>query len=139
MRFELDKALGINPDVLNVYSRRAEVLAGNLANADTPGYKARDIDFKDALQDMKGSMQGASAMRITHASHINSAGSMNDRVSEILGEMKYRIPQQASIDGNTVDPLLEKSAFMENAMMYQASLKFLSAKFKHIKTALKGD
>lgn len=139
MRFDLDKVLGSNPEALKVYSRRAELLAGNLANADTPGYKARDIDFKEALQDMNGTMKSAARINTTHPSHMNSAGGMNNRLDQVLGEMKYRIPQQASLDGNTVDSLQEKAAFMENALMYQATLKFLGGKFKTIKSALKGD
>lgn len=139
MRFGLEKVLGINQEALKVHSRRAEVLAGNLANADTPGYKARDIDFKAALQGVNGAMKNSGGMRTTHANHMNEAGSMTKRIDDVLGVMKYRTPQQSSLDGNTVDPLMEKAAFMENAMMYQTSLKFLSGKLKNIKTALKGE
>lgn len=138
MRFSLDKAFGIHQQALNVHSRRAEVLAGNLANAETPGFKARDIDFKDALQQVNGA-KGSASLVTTNARHMNSAGTMNGRIDDVLGEMKYRTATQPSVDGNTVDPLREKSAFMENALMYQTSLKFLSDKMKHIKNALKGD
>ncbi len=138
MQFSLDKIFGINQQALKIHSRRSEILAGNLANADTPGYKARDIDFKATLQQIKAGAN-ATSLKTTHANHLNSAGSQAGGIDNVLGEMKYRIPSQPSLDGNTVDSLKEKAAFMENALLYQTNLKFLSGKIKHIKTALKGD
>ncbi|HEC20404.1 MAG TPA: flagellar basal body rod protein FlgB [Gammaproteobacteria bacterium] len=139
MQFGLDKFFGINQQALKIHSRRSEVLAGNLANADTPGYKARDIDFKATLQQLKGEM-GAGALRTTNPRHISSTGAMaGNNVDAVLGEMKYRIPSQPSLDGNTVDALKEKAAFMENALLYQTNLQFLGGKIKHLKAALKGE
>ncbi len=138
MQFGLDKFFGISQQALKIHSRRAEVLAGNLANADTPGYKARDIDFKAALQQVKTGM-GDVTLRTTNPNHINSAGTSPGRIDDVLGEMKYRIPSQPSLDGNTVDSLKEKAAFMENALLYQTNLQFLGGKIKHLKSALKGE
>lgn len=138
MQFGLDKFFGINQQALKIHSRRSEILAGNIANADTPGYKARDIDFKATLADMK-STAGDASLTTSNPRHITASGSMAGRLDDVLGEMKYRTPSQPSIDGNTVDPLLEKSAFMENALMYQTNLKFLGGKIKHLKSALKGE
>lgn len=138
MQFGLDKFFGISQQALKIHSRRAEVLAGNLANADTPGYKARDIDFKAALQQVKNGM-GDVTLRTTNPNHINSAGTSPGRIDDVLGEMKYRIPSQPSLDGNTVDSLKEKAAFMENALLYQTNLQFLGGKIKHLKSALKGE
>jgi flagellar basal-body rod protein FlgB len=138
MQFGLDKFFGINQQALKIHSRRSEVLAGNLANADTPGFKARDIDFKTALQQVKSGADG-STLRTTDPKHINSAGTTAGRLDDVLGEMKYRTPSQPSLDGNTVDALKEKAAFMENALMYQTNLQFLSGKIKHLKAALKGE
>lgn len=138
MQFGLDKFFGISQQALKIHSRRSEVLAGNMANADTPGYKARDIDFKAALQQVKGEMN-AGTLRTTNAKHITSAGTAPGRLDDVLGEMKYRTPSQPSLDGNTVDSLKEKSAFMENALLYQTNLQFLSGKIKHLKAALKGE
>ncbi len=138
MQFGLDKFFGISQQALKIHSRRAEVLAGNLANADTPGYKARDIDFKAALQQLKSGM-GDVTLRTTNPNHINSAGTSPGRIDDVLGEMKYRIPSQPSLDGNTVDSLKEKAAFMENALLYQTNLQFLGGKIKHLKSALKGE
>ncbi|NOX92381.1 MAG: flagellar basal body rod protein FlgB [Gammaproteobacteria bacterium] len=138
MQFGLDKFFGISQQALKIHSRRAEVLAGNLANVDTPGYKARDIDFKAALQQVKSGM-GNVTLRTTNPNHINSAGTSPGRIDDVLGEMKYRIPGQPSLDGNTVDSLKEKAAFMENALLYQTNLQFLGGKIKHLKSALKGE
>ena len=138
MQFGLDKLFGINQQALKIHSRRSEILAGNLANADTPHYKARDIDFKTALQRVN-SEQGMATLSTTNPNHINSAGTAPGRVDDVLGEMKYRNPSQPSVDGNTVDALQEKSAFMENALLYQTNLQFLGGKIKELKSALKGE
>ena len=138
MQFGLDKFFGINQPALKVLSRRSEILAGNLANADTPGYKARDIDFKAALQAVKSDLD-AGSLKTSNARHLTAGGSTAGRVDDVLGEMKFRTPTQSSIDGNTVDSLSEKAEFMENALRYQTSLQFLGGKIKHIKSALKGE
>lgn len=138
MQFGLDKYFGINQQALKIHSRRSEVLAGNLANADTPGFKARDIDFKTALQQVK-SGTGEMTLRTTNPHHINAAGTAPGRLDDVLGEMKYRTATQPSLDGNTVDSLKEKAAFMENALLYQTNLQFLGGKIKHLKSALKGE
>ena len=139
MRFDLDNIFGINQQALKVHARRAEILAGNLANADTPGYKAQDIDFKETLLRVKGDANGATGLNTTNSRHLTSSGSLEGSVDGVLGEMKYRVPNQASIDGNTVDELQEKSAFMENSLLYQANLEFLGDKIKSVKEALKSE
>lgn len=131
MALSFDKALGIHEDALQLRSRRLELLASNLANADTPGYKARDIDFRTALSQAAG--QGGVQMVRTHASHLPMAGSGPG------GEALYRVPNQPSLDGNTVDPQLEQAAFSENAVQYQASLDFLNSRFRGLKSALRGE
>ena len=138
MQFDLDKIFGVNQQALKVHARRSEVLAGNLANADTPGFKARDIDFREALQQAKGQAD-ATRLQVTNARHISTGGAQPGGIDDLIGELKYRNPTQPSLDGNTVDPLKEKAAFMENAMLYQTNLQFLTGKIKNIKTALKGE
>lgn len=138
MQFGLDKFFGINQQALTVHSRRSEILAGNLANADTPGYKARDIDFQAALQAVKSDLD-AGRLKTSDARHLSTSGGTTGRVDDVLGEMKFRTPTQPSMDGNTVDPLLEKAQFMENALRYQMNLQFLGGKIKHLKSALKGE
>lgn len=138
MRFAMDKIMGLGQQALTIHSRRSEVLANNLANADTPGFKARDIDFQAALRQAKGETQGERLLT-TNAHHIGSSGAAAGGIDDLIGELKFRTPSQPSLDGNTVDPLREKAAFMENALLYQTNLNFLSGKIKGIKSALKGE
>ena len=126
MPIGLDKYLGVHAQALNLRSQRTELLAANLANADTPGYKARDIDFKSAMAQVNGMANGATpAVRLqtTSAGHIG-AKTINGSAAP---ELKYRTPLAPSLDGNTVDAQLEQSAFAENTVRYQATLSFLSS------------
>jgi len=130
MAINFDTALGLHPQALALREKRSEVLASNLANADTPGYKARDIDFQAVL---KRTMPDASSMERTQAGHI----SPNDR---LLGaSMMFRNPTQPSLDGNTVEGHIEQSKYSENAVQYQASLRFLNGKFSGLMSALRGE
>jgi len=133
MPISFDAALGIHDKALAVRSRRAELLASNIANTDTPGYKAKDIDFRSVLADASVKMQHAGKLETTNSRHINPHAINGD------ANVLYRMPNQPSMDGNTVDSQLEKSAFAENALRYQASLNFLDAKFKGLKAAIKGE
>jgi len=127
----LDNAFGIHEQALKLRSRRAELLASNMANADTPGFKARDIDFKQAL---KGEAIKQTQIKTTHKNHISSATS-----GLSPAHLLYRIPTQPSLDGNTVDMQQEKTAFAANTLEYQASLGFLTGKIKGLKSAIRGD
>jgi len=131
MAISLDKALGIHQHALEGRVKRAEVLANNLANADTPGYKARDVDFQAMMQKAQDSMSGFGMTR-THESHMDTSPMGAD--SELL----YRVPHQPSVYGNTVDAQQEQTRFMRNAMDYQASFQFLDGKVSGIKKALSG-
>lgn len=135
MPTELDRALGISAQALPLRTRRAEVLAANLANADTPNYKARDIDFSSALavaQKQLSSNNGG-GLRLTSANHMTLPGDAGGV------ELLYRTPSQASLDGNSVDSQMEHAAFMENAVRYQASLNFLSGRIRTLLTAIRGE
>lgn len=127
----LDNVFGIHEQALKLRSRRAELLASNLANTDTPGFKARDLDFQQAL---KGVMTQSVHIKQTHQNHISTATS---NISP--AHMRYRIPSQPSLDGNTVDSHIEKSAFSANAMEYQASLGFLNGKIRGLLRAIRGE
>lgn len=130
MPINIDSALGIHAKALVVRGRRAEVLASNLANADTPNYKARDIDFKTALQQAQS---GHVPLKVTHTGHIQPAG------TGLYGPLLYRVPQQPSLDGNTVDTHVEQAEFTRNAVNYQASLTFLGGKLKTLLSAIRGE
>src|SRR5262245_50433359 len=133
MPVNLDTYLGVHASALKLRSQRTEVLAANLANADTPGYRARDIDFKSALAAANGSQPGVH-LATTSAGHI--AGTNANGTAS--GELKYRVPLAPSLDGNTVDSQLEQAAFAENTVRYQATLSFLSSKFRTLMTAITG-
>ena len=133
MPVNLDAYLGVHQDALRLYGRRTAVLANNLANADTPGFKAQDLDFKSLL----GAGSGAASalpLAATHAVHVSTTPTLPTAASGL----KYRVPLAPSLDGNTVDPQLEQAAFAENTVRYQAALTFLSDKFKTLMTAITG-
>lgn len=124
-------ALGIHSATMPLRAKRAELLASNLANADTPGYKARDINFQAVLAG-EVSNKNYLSMSTTRQGHI-SGSSLED--SQLL----YRNPSQPSIDGNTVDTQIEQSLYAKNNLDYTASFEFLSRKFKGLKGAIRGD
>lgn len=133
MPVNLDSYLGVHAQALQLHSQRTEVLASNLANADTPGYRARDIDFKSALAAASG--DGTKVhMTATRPGHIGAASDNGT----MTPELKYRTPLAPSLDGNTVDVQLEQAAFAENTVRYQATLSFLSGKFRSLMTAITG-
>lgn len=129
MPLDFNNLFGIHEQALKVHAKRGETLASNLANADTPGYKARDIDFKAALQNARAGSPGA--MKATQAGHIR-ANSVEDPALE------YRTAVQPSVDGNTVDGQVEKQKYMESAMRYQASLSFIDGQLKQLLAAIRG-
>lgn len=133
MPSKLDNALGIHEAALRLRAQRAELLASNLANADTPNYKARDIDFKAVLATAVQSAEGGSRLQTTHSRHLRETGTVD------APEVLYRNPLQPSIDGNTVDAQREKSEFMQNAIQYQASLHFIDGQLRVLRTAIRGD
>lgn len=134
MTINFNNALGIHEEALHLRSQRSEVLANNLANADTPGFKARDIDFKAAL-DQAQSNQDGMALEASHAGHMSGSGSQTNGGEELL----YRNPIQPSIDGNTVDSQVEMAKYTENSMDFQASFQFLNSSIQGLKKAIKGE
>lgn len=127
----IGSALGLSPQVMALRARRMELLASNIANADTPGYKARDIDFAAAMR-RAGGQARAPGLRLTHPGHLGASA----RVGE--APILYRIPLQPSMDGNTVESHREHAAFMDNAVRYQASLNFLDGRIRGLRTAIRG-
>jgi flagellar basal-body rod protein FlgB len=135
MPLNLDAYLGVQQDALKVQSKRMEVLAKNLANVDTPNYKAQDIDFKTALA-QAGSPGSSLALTTTTANQIGNNATTGD--VENSAALKYRVPLAPSLDGNTVDAQLEQAAFADNTVRYQATLTFLSGSLKDLVTAITG-
>lgn len=136
MAITFDKALGIHESAFKFRAARAEVLSNNLANVDTPNFKARDLDFNSQLQ---GAMQKQNqsqrfSMDSTHDKHIGFSSDMMN-----VDDLLYRSPSQPSIDGNTVEEQVEHAEFMKNSLQFQASFTILSGKFKGLQRAIKGD
>ena len=118
MMMATEKLFGLHATALQLRSQRMMMLASNIANAATPGYKARDLDFSKALD---------------LAQNGASAG------DAIEGAMAYRVPVQPSLDGNTVEMATEQTAFAENALAYRSSLSFLQGRINTLTRALKGE
>jgi flagellar basal-body rod protein FlgB len=125
-------SLSVSSGGLQAQAERLRHISENIANADTPGYKARDMDFGSLLAQAT-SGRGDVAMRQTHTRHITGMPGLNDPSA------LYRVPAQPSIDGNTVDEQIENAAFARNALEHQASFQFLNGKFTGMKKALKGE
>jgi flagellar basal-body rod protein FlgB len=126
-----ENVFGIHEQALMLHGQRLGVLAANLANADTPGYKARDIDFSAVLSQAQGETQ--LPLKITHAAQITF-----DDGDSPVADLKYRNPYQASLDGNTVEMPVEQAAFSENNVRYQASLNFINLRIAELQLAING-
>lgn len=124
MSIDIDKALGVHAQALDLRVQRSEILAANLANEDTPGFQARDLDFARELQ---------------RADSPFDIGDISARIDgKSVPQLMYRTPMQSSLDGNTVDLSMEQSNFSKNSMDFQTSLTFLDMKFRGLKQAIEG-
>lgn len=129
----VDNALAFQSMALNLRAQRQEVLAGNIANADTPNYKARDFDFAQTLQAaVAGRIGGGLPMTATAPGHL--PGNVQAGTPRLL----YRTPSQDAVDGNTVDMDRERAEFSENALHYQAGITFISHQLKLMASATQG-
>ena len=133
--FDLDAHIGVHADALRLRSQRAELLANNLANADTPNFKARDLDFRAALA-ASGYAQagGGLSLSTTQGRHLGGPGAN----AGPEGALRYRQPLAPSLDGNTVDVQVEQASFAENAVRYQATLSFINSRLRGLMTAITG-
>ncbi len=134
MAISIDKHLGIHQYALQLRSDRSTVLASNIANADTPGYQARDLDFGEVLKNRMGESSGLVPMQTSSSGHMQGL-----LESDSINGLKYRTPSQPAIDGNTVDADRERTEFARNTMEYQAAFEFLNGKIKSLLTAIKGE
>ncbi|WP_295679329.1 flagellar basal body rod protein FlgB [uncultured Nevskia sp.] len=131
----LDPIFGIHAEAMSVQRKRMEVLSANIANADTPGFQARDVDFASTLASViKSDSLGASRTLTTDARHIP----MNLNLAGDGSRLAYRVPMQPSVDGNTVDVQVEQAKFAEAALHYQASLQFADGRIRGLMTAITG-
>jgi flagellar basal-body rod protein FlgB len=135
MSISFENALGIHEKALNFRAQRAEVLANNISNADTPNYKARDLDFSKVLAaESDKASNGKFAMNMTNSRHIEADGVTSGDAS-----LLYRTPSQPSLDQNTVDAQVESANYAENSVGFQASFTLLNSKFKGLVAALRGE
>ncbi|RRW88813.1 flagellar basal body rod protein FlgB [Pandoraea apista] len=120
MAFDLKTGLGVHPAAMRVRAERTKIIASNLANLDTPGYQARDIDFGESMADE--SVRGHSSASLAEG-----------------GALGYRVPFQKSQNGNTVELGVEQAAFAQNAIDFQVSLTFLNMNIRGLQTAITGN
>lgn len=133
MKSLIDQELGFHQTAINVRAHRQQLLASNIANADTPNYKARDVEFKSALAGALDGRLGRLALASTSSRHLQAGGG-----GPLDGYVQYRTEQQSSVDGNTVNMDLERSAFAENALHYEASITFINGLLRTMQQAVQG-
>jgi flagellar basal-body rod protein FlgB len=129
----LDTSLQFHAEALNLRALRQQVLASNIANADTPGYKARDIDFRKSLEDALAGRVSTTELARSAATHLASGPA-----GAAAGPLLYRSVQQPTMDGNTVDMDVERAQFAENAIHYEANLMFINSQLKAMLAAIQG-
>lgn len=131
---KLDASFRFQQEALNLRAQRQEILAANIANADTPGYQARDIDFASQLNKVmdQGRVNGTGiALKTTSTRHIPAQNFQPPAL-----DMLYRVPDQPALDGNTVDMDRERTNFADNSLKYQTSLTVLSGQIKGMMSVL---
>ncbi len=130
MAIDFDKGFQLHAQGMFLRSQRAEVIASNIANADTPGYKAKGMDFKQAL--VQASQKQQAGMTRTNEKHFDVRTELNNNV-------QFRVPDQPDTgDGNTVDVQVERNLYLKNSLEYQASVQFLNGKIKAMKKVISG-
>jgi flagellar basal-body rod protein FlgB len=127
----IERAFSIHDDAMMLRSQRSSILAANIANADTPNYKARDMDFQQMMQQFEN-QSDAIKLETTDSRHISLQS------SDQQAYIKYRNPLNPSLDGNTVDMHAEQARFSQNALQYQTSLTMLNSKIRGLQLAIRG-
>ena len=135
MSISFASALGIHDKALSFRAQRAEVLANNMANADTPNFKARDLDFASVLAEQSSKTQGGQFQLNRNNSRPIEADGFPVGYSSLL----YRTPAAPSLDQNSVDLQLEQASYAENSVQFQASFTLLNSKFKGLIGAIRGE
>jgi flagellar basal-body rod protein FlgB len=151
---QLDAAMSFHENALRVRGKRQEIIAANIANADTPKYKARDMDFKSVMQQSLGNttnpaqispaalnaeaFRNASSLLKTSSAHLEGTPTSANLFGNATADALYRPIVQGSVDGNTVDMDVERNAFADNALRYEASVNMISGQIKKMLTAITG-
>jgi flagellar basal-body rod protein FlgB len=129
----LTSTLDFQAQALTLRAERQRVIASNIANADTPGYQARDLDFSSALQAATGQLPGAAAMATTQRGHL----ALPNGATPAEAALRYATPSQTSLDSNSVDMDRERASFAENSVKYEATLRFLNGRVREMLDAMK--
>ena len=129
----LTDTLNFHAHALALRSERQQMIASNIANADTPGYVARDMDFSQALRNAVGDRAAASQLQASASGHLPAiGGAPGDRA------LRYAAPSQTSLDGNTVDMDRERATSVDNTLKYEAALRFINGSVRTMVDAIKG-
>lgn len=128
----LTNSLDFQTQALLLRSERQRLIASNIANADTPGYVARDMDFGAALREATGNLPSAGALSATQTGHLSAGGRAG------AAALKYATPSQTNLDSNTVDMDRERAAFADNAVHYEATLRFINGSVRTMLSAITG-
>lgn len=134
----LEQDLSFIRSALGVRGYRQELLASNIANADTPNYKSRDIDFKSALGAAMGSRGDAGAVAPVALARTQAGHQGGEGETPYNGALRYRAEYQGAVDGNTVNMDVERAAFAENALQLEALITFINGRFRTMQTAIQG-
>lgn len=139
---KLDQALGFHETALRIRAQRHELIAANIANADTPNFKAKDIDFagafRQALAGSNYSAQAGAALQQTSPAHMAAQAQPDVQHTGHPSRVQYRSMIQGSVDGNTVDMDVERNQFADNVVRYEASLVMLNGQLKKLMSAIQG-
>jgi flagellar basal-body rod protein FlgB len=134
----LTDSLDFQGQALQLRSERQRLIASNIANADTPGYIARDMDFAKTLKAATGSLPAAGALATSHTGHLGTGGAAGAGGAKVAGELLYATPSQTNLDRNTVDMDRERASFADNAIKYEATLRFINSNVRTSLQAIMG-
>ena len=134
----LTDSLDFQGQALQLRSERQRLIASNIANADTPGYIARDMDFAKTLKAATGTLPAAGALATSHAGHLGTGGAAGAGGAKVAGELLYATAAQTNLDRNTVDMDRERASFADNAIKYEATLRFINSNVRTSLQAITG-
>ena len=134
----LTDTLNFHGQALGLRSERQRLLASNIANADTPGYIARDMDFAKTLRAATGAVPASGALATSHAGHLGTGGAADAGGAKVAGELLYATPSQTNLDRNSVDMDRERASFADNAIKYEATLRFINSNVRTSLSAITG-
>ncbi len=135
----ISNTLDFQAQALTLRAERQRLIASNIANADTPGYVARDMNFAQTLREVTGAAQAATRLVATQSGHFGTpAGTVASRAAAVADNLEYATPSQTNLDRNTVDMDRERASFADNTVKYEAALRFINANVRLQLSAITG-